>query len=137
MNKTDEDLTEINRITEKIIGCAIEVHRIMGPGLLESIYEECLAIEFELNYLAFERQKSMGLTYKGHDVGKELRVDFLVESKVIVELKSVEAFVPIHYAQTLSYLNLTNLQIGLLINFNVPVLKSGIKRLLNKYYKKA
>lgn len=116
-------------LTEKIIGCAIEVHSNLGPGLLEKLYEEALEHEFELNHVPFERQKPIGLKYKGKEIGDH-RVDFLVEDKVIVELKAVEAMTNVFQAQLLTYLKVTNKRVGLLINFNVPRLKDGIRRLV-------
>lgn len=120
---------EINAITEKIIGCAIEVHRQLGPGLLESIYEEALAIEFELAGLKYEKQVIIPVTYKGRRIG-EHRLDLLVEDMVVVELKSVERMDPVFEAQVLTYLKLTGKKVGLLINFNNRFLKDGIKRLI-------
>ena len=120
-----------NELSNKIIGAAIEVHKVLGPGLLESAYEECLCRELDLNGITFERQKSLPVNYKGTHLDCGYRLDILVESCVIVELKCVETFVPIHIAQLLTYLKLTNLKLGLLINFNVPVLKDGIKRVIN------
>ncbi len=118
-------------ITEKIIGAAMEVHRQLGPGLLESIYEAALAYEIAQLGLTVERQKAVAVTYKTLRFDEGLRLDLLVAGEVIVELKCVEAILPIHEAQLLSYLKLTGLQVGLLINFKVPVLKQGIKRLVN------
>jgi GxxExxY protein len=119
--------TELNRLTERIIGCAIEVHRHMGPGLLESVYESAMCIELELAGLAHERQKVVPVVYKGHLIG-EHRLDLLVEDAVIVELKSVERFDPLFQAQVMSYLKLTGKPVGLLINFNTRLLKEGIHR---------
>jgi GxxExxY protein len=118
-----------NEITESIIGGAIDVHRAFGPGLLESVYEECLAVELRLRGLRFERQRPVPLEYKGCRVGVELRLDLFVEDLVIVELKSVDRLLPIHEAQLLTYLRLTGRAIGLMINFNVPLLKDGLRRL--------
>lgn len=109
------------------------LHRALGPGLLESAYEECLAKEFELIGLKFERQRTVPLEFKGIRLDCGYRVDFLVESSVVVELKSVDAITPIFLAQVLTYLRLLDKQVGLLINFNTPVLKNGIKRLVNNY----
>ena len=114
-------------LTKKIIGCAIEVHRVLGPGLLESSYEAALAIEFETAGLTFHRQLIIPVQYKGQSIG-EHRFDFLVESAVIVELKSVERFDPIFEAQFLTYLRLSGNRRGLLINFNSRLLKDGVKR---------
>jgi GxxExxY protein len=122
-----------NQITEKIIGSAIEVHRLLGPGLLESVYEECLAVELALRGLHSERQRPVPIAYKGRTVGADLRIDLLVEQSIVVELKAIEKLLPVHEAQLLTYLRLTNLQVGLLINFNVSVLHHGIRRLVNRY----
>jgi GxxExxY protein len=108
--------------TEGIIGGAIEVHRILGPGLLESVYEECLAVELGLRGLRCERQRVIPLEYKGQRLGVDLRIDLLVEDRVVVELKAVEKLLPVHEAQVITYLRLTGKPFGLLINFNVPFL---------------
>ncbi|HEV8074005.1 MAG TPA: GxxExxY protein [Opitutaceae bacterium] len=118
-------------ITEGIIGAAIEVHRHLGPGMLESVYEAVLAYELAQRGLEVERQKAVPLVYKELNFDEGYRLDLLVARQVIVELKCVEALLPIHEAQLLSYLKLTGLKVGLLINFKVPVLKQGIKRLVN------
>lgn len=120
---------EINEITSLIIGCAIEVHKQLGPGLLESAYEECLAFEMKQKNLQFERQKALPIQYKEIQLDYGYRMDFLVENEVIIELKSVEALHPLHDAQTLTYLKFANKKTALLINFNVLILKQGIKRL--------
>lgn len=114
-------------MTEKIIGCAIEVHRVLGPGLLESSYEAALAIEFQTAKINFHRQLVIPVTYKGQPIG-EHRLDFLVEDAVVLELKSVERFDPIFEAQILTYLRLSGKRRGLLINFNSRLLKDGVKR---------
>ena len=121
-----------NKVSNKIIGAAIEVHKNLGPGLLESTYEECLCRELSLNGLSFERQKPLPINYKGIHLDCSYRLDLVVENCVIVELKSIDTLLPIHYAQLLTYLKLTGLKLGLLINFNVPVLKDGIKRVVNE-----
>ena len=118
-------------LSGKIIGCAIEVHRQLGPGLLESVYEECLCFELKSIGLVVESQKQLPLTYKGQALESKLRVDLLVNNDIIVELKSVKRLEPIHEAQLLTYLKLANKKYGLLINFNVKILKQGIKRLAN------
>lgn len=120
---------EVDDLANAVIGAAIEVHRIPGPGYLESVYEEALAVELELRSIAFERQKPINVEYKGHGVG-EGRLDLLVGGKLIVELKAVEALAPIHIAQVMSYLKTLSLPLGLLINFKVPLLKQGIKRVV-------
>jgi GxxExxY protein len=114
-------------LTERIIGCAIEVHRVLGPGLLEASYEAALAIEFETAKLRFKRQLVIPVSYKSQPIG-EHRLDFLVEEAVIVELKSVERYDPIFEAQVLTYLRLSSKRRGLLINFNSRLLKEGVKR---------
>jgi GxxExxY protein len=119
-----------NELSKRVIGAAIEVHRQLGPGLLESAYEECLAYELQLRGIPFERQKALPLTYKDVRLDAGFRVDFLVDGKVVVELKATDALAPIHKAQVLTYLRLTGCKLGLLINFNVPLLKDGVKRLV-------
>ncbi|NUM79115.1 GxxExxY protein [candidate division KSB1 bacterium] len=120
----------VNELTGVIIGAAIEVHRILGPGLLESAYEECLNHEFRQHLVRFARQHPLPVVYKGTKLDCGYRLDFLVEEAVVVEIKAVEAILPIHEAQLLSYLKLGGWHVGLLINFNVPVLKQGIKRIV-------
>jgi len=117
-----------NEITHEIIGAAIEVHRLLGPGLLESAYEECLVREFSLRRLNVERQKPIPIVYKDVKLECGYRIDVLVESRVIVELKSIEAIAPVHEAVILTYLRLSGRRLGLLINFNVAVLREGIRR---------
>lgn len=124
------DEAEMNLLTERIIGCAIEVHRELGPGLLESIYENALAVEFRTGGIHFERQRPVMVLYKGEPVG-EFRLDLLVEDTVVVELKSVERHDPLFEAQLLTYMRMANSSIGLLINFNSKLLKDGIKRMRN------
>ena len=116
------------QLTEQIIGSAIEVHRELGPGLLESAYEECLCHEFHLRNLTFKRQVDLPVVYKGVNLNCGYRIDLIVEDLVVVELKSVEQILPIHQAQLLTYLRLSLKKVGLLINFNVSVLKNGIVR---------
>jgi GxxExxY protein len=127
---TARDARERCRVTTAVLGAAIEVHRTLGPGLLESVYGSCLAHELELRGVAFRRQLNLPTTYKGIDVGCHFRVDFVVEGSVVVELKSVEIVLGIHWAQLLTYLKLLGLSRGLLLNFNVPRLKDGIESLL-------
>jgi len=117
-------------LPEKIIAAAIEVHRQLGPGLLESAYEKCLCREFELRGLPFERQKAISLEYKGVKLEQGYRMDIVVAGKVIIELKFVNAIAPVHEAQMLTYLRLSGLPIGLILNFYVPVMKAGIRRLV-------
>ncbi len=124
---------ELNRITDAIIGAAIRVHRALGPGLLESAYEACLAYELSEAGFPVETQKPLPVVYRGVRLDCGYRLDLLVEGAVVVELKSVEKLLPIHDAQMLSYLKLSGCRVGLLINFNVMMLKSGIRRLVNDF----
>ena len=117
----------VEEAATKVIGAAIELHKILGPGYLESVYEEALAVELSLRDITFSRQLTFALDYKGHKIG-EGRMDFLMDGCLVVELKAVEALAPIHTAQAISYLKATKHRLALLINFNVPVLKDGIKR---------
>ena len=119
----------LKEITKKIISCAIEVYSTLGPGLLESVYEEALAYELELREIRYARQKEIGLKYKGRNIGRH-KIDFLVEDEVIVELKAVESINKIYEAQLLTYLKAMKKRVGLLLNFNVQRLKEGIKRLI-------
>ena len=121
-------MDRLNSISEKIIGAAIAVHKELGPGLLETVYEICLLKEMEQRGIEVSRQVDLPLYYKGQETGKNFRIDILVENEVIVELKSVEEISPLHEAQLLTYLKLTQKKLGLLINFNVPLLKHGIVR---------
>ncbi|MCF0059544.1 GxxExxY protein [Dyadobacter sp. CY356] len=122
---------EINEITGEIIGCCIEIHKELGPGLLESAYEECLAYELSNAGLYFERQKALPVRYKEIQIEYGYRMDFIVENQVVVELKSVEVINNVHTAQILTYMRFSEMNAGLLINFNVSVLKNGIKRFIN------
>lgn len=124
-------MERLNEITEAIIAAAIAVHRELGPGLLESAYEACLAYELAQRGLAVERQKGLPVTYRGVNVDCGYRIDMLVEGSVVVELKAIEMLEPIHEAQLLSYLKLSGHRLGLLINFNVKMLKHGIRRMIN------
>jgi len=117
-----------NELTHAVIGMAIEVHRELGPGLLESAYEECLAHELRQSTFKFARQKPVPVTYKGLELDCGYRIDLLVEDQLVIELKSVEELIPLFDAQVLTYMKLADKSIGLLINFDVPVLKSGLKR---------
>lgn len=129
---TRNEILDINKTTEAIIGAAIEVHRHLGPGLLESAYEECLCEELVLRKIPFKRQIVLPVTYKSKRLDIGYRVDVLVNDEVVVELKTVESILPIHEAQTLTYMRLGGWQVGLILNFNVTVLKHGIKRLVHK-----
>jgi GxxExxY protein len=120
-------------ITETIIGAAIEVHRVTGPGLLESVYEECLCYELSQARLTFRRQVDLPVVYKGIKLDCGFRMDVVVEDSIILELKTVEHLLPIHSAQLLTYLKLSGKKVGLLMNFNEPVLRRGLKRLVVNY----
>lgn len=122
---------EEDRIAHLLVTAAIEVHRTLGPGLLENAYEEALCYEFRQADLNFERQKALPLNYKGRKLGTDFRIDVLIENAVIVELKSVEAMSNLHAKQLLTYLKLSNLHLGFLLNFNCPLMKNGIKRIRN------
>jgi GxxExxY protein len=121
-------MKDYDELTGKVIGCAIEVHRNLGPGMLESAYEKCLSFELSANNLHHCVQKELPIKYKHIDLNCGYRIDLLVDNKLIIELKSVEKILPIHEAQLLTYMKLANISTGLLINFNVPLLKDGIKR---------
>jgi GxxExxY protein len=124
---------ETNKLTETIIGAAIEVHRALGPGLLESAYEECLCHELDLRSVSYTRQALLPVRYKGLVLDCGYRLDLLVQDSVLLELKAVEKILPVHEAQLITYLKLGGWQVGLLINFNVPVLKEGIIRKVYKF----
>jgi GxxExxY protein len=121
--------TEINKLTEQIIGAAIEVHRELGPGLLESAYQKALAHEFTLRGLSFEQELSCPLTYKTLQLDEAYRLDFLVAGQVVVELKTVEELADVHTAQVLTYLKFSSCKLGLLVNFRAKTLMQGLKRL--------
>ena len=121
-----------NELSNLIIGAAISVHREIGPGLFESVYEECLCVELSRLKLKFERQKKIDLVYNGENMGLAFKADILVEDCVLIELKSAEKLHDIYFTQTYSYLKLLNIKLGLLINFNESLLKNGIKRVVNK-----
>jgi len=122
---------EINQLTELILKCAYSVHSALGPGLLESAYEECLYYELQQVGLMVEKQKSLPLVYKEVKLDAGYRMDLLIENRIVVEIKSIEAFTDVHIAQVLTYLKLSGCKIGLLLNFNVTSLRNGIKRLAN------
>jgi GxxExxY protein len=126
ISEPDESL---DRLAHEVIGAAIDVHRILGPGFLESIYEEALCIELKIRAITFQRQVPVPVVYKGVEIGQG-RLDLLVQGKLIVEIKTVETLAAIHTAQSISYLKATGHLLVLLINFNVPVLKDGIKRIV-------
>jgi len=123
---------DINQLSSQIIGAAIEVHKHLGPGLLESAYEECLCRELGLRGIGFERQKPLPLEYKGGKLDCGYRLDVLVENQILLELKSCDKVGPIHVAQTLTYLRLAGLRLGLILNFNVAMLRDGVVRVANK-----
>jgi GxxExxY protein len=133
MNRRDAETQSFRKITEQVIGACIEIHKHLGPGLLESIYEECLCYELSVLGLKFERQKPLHVKYKSVNLDCGYRLDLVIEDKIILELKTVEHLLPIHEAQLLTYLKLSGLTLGLLINFNVPVLKNGVKRIANNF----
>ncbi|OGA52740.1 MAG: GxxExxY protein [Betaproteobacteria bacterium RIFCSPLOWO2_12_FULL_62_58] len=124
-----EPSRKLDATASAVIGAALEVHRILGPGFLESVYEEALAMELELRGIPFERQKMIGVSYKGRQIG-EGRTDFVIECSLIVELKAVEKLLPVHQAQVLSYLKATGCRLGLLINFHEGLLRDGVKRVV-------
>jgi GxxExxY protein len=122
-----------NVLTDKIIGAAIEVHRHLGPGLLEAVYEECLCYELSQVGLKFQRQVPLPISYKGIKFESAYRMDVVVEDAIVIEIKATEELLPVHAAQLLTYLKSANKRVGLLINFNVPILKTGLKRIVNHY----
>lgn len=124
---------EYDRLSKEIVDSCLTVHRLMGPGLLESVYEKCLMKEFELRNIKAQNQVIISLVYKGYELSKEFKVDILIENEIILELKSAEVMLPVFEAQILSYLRLTVKRLGFLINFNVPLIKNGIKRFVNNY----
>ena len=132
-SKINIDDMKRDPLAYKIIGCAMEVHNTLGPGLLEAAYEKALMHELQSNGLSAAAQVPVEMNYKGVNLGEGLRLDLLVEDSIIVELKSVEELKPVHYKQLLTYLKLTNKRVGLLINFNVNDLRDGIKRVINGY----
>jgi len=124
-----------NDLTYSIIGAAIEVHNLLGPGLLESLYQKALAKELVLRGHKVEVEKNIDVFYKGEKISDNLRIDLLVDDEIIVELKSVEFLLPVHFKQTSSYLRILKKEVGLLINFNVLSLKDGVNRVINPYFK--
>jgi GxxExxY protein len=133
VNRRDAETQSFNELTERVIGACIEIHRALGPGLLESAYEECLCYELSQAGIRFERQKPLPVHYKDVKLDCGYRLDLVVEEKIIIELKAVESLLPIHEAQLLTYLKLSGITLGLLINFNVAMLKQGIKRIVNNF----
>ena len=124
---------ELNKLSGKILDSAITVHKEMGPGLLESVYEQCLLKEFEIRNIKTVNQLAIPLVYKGYELSKDYKIDILVENEIIIELKSVETMLPVFEAQIISYLKLADKRLGFLINFNVPILKQGFKRFVNNF----
>ena len=123
---------DINKLSSKVIGAAIEVHKVLGPGLLESAYEECICHELSLRGVPFVRQKPLPVQYKGVSLDCGYRLDVVVEDAIILELKSCEKIEPIHQAQLLTYLKLSGIRLGLLLNFNVHLMREGVARIANK-----
>ncbi len=123
---------DINKLSSRIIGAAIEVHKALGPGLLESAYEECICYELSIGGLSLERQKPLAVQYKGINLDCGYRLDVVVEDAIILELKSCEKIEPIHKAQLLTYLKLSGIKLGLLLNFNVTLMREGIVRIVNE-----
>jgi GxxExxY protein len=123
--------SEVEALATAVVKAAFTVHRTLGPGLLESAYEQCLAIELSMAGISFEREKILPLVYRGHAIETAYRLDLIVGGRLLVELKAIESIAPIHQAQVVTYLKLLELPLGLLINFNVPLIKDGIHRILN------
>ena len=128
---TKIEMKELNMLSNQVVGACIEVHRILGPGLLEAAYEECVCHELRLRNIVFDRQVQVPIAFKGVQLTNAFRLDILVEKRLIVELKAVDELEPIHIAQLSTYLKLTGLHLGLLMNFNVKLMKHGIRRLIN------
>ena len=126
--------TEWEQIGKQIVNAAFEVHSELGPGLLESVYEICLVEELRNKGLLVERQVKLPVIYKGKDLQKDFFIDILVEKEIVIELKAVEILLPVHEVQTLTYMKLADMRLGFLINFNVPLIKQGIKRKINGYF---
>ena len=124
---------DINKLSNRVIGAAIEVHKGLGPGLLESAYEECLCHELNLREISYDRQLSLPVLYKEKQLDCGYRIDVLVEKSIILELKAVDKIEAIHKAQLLTYLKLSDIHLGLLLNFNVPIMKDGIVRIVNEF----
>ena len=127
------DINRYEELAKQIFLASLEVHKIMGPGLLESVYEMCLLRELQLRNISAESQVGIPLQFKGFDLFKEYKIDVLVENEIILELKSVDTILPLHQAQIISYLKLADKRMGFLINFNVPIIKNGFKRFVNNY----
>jgi len=123
-------MKEVNKLSNKVIGIAIDVHRNLGPGLLESVYKQCLAYEFFSVGIEYEMEKVIPIKYKKVNIDCAFRADFIIENNIILELKTVDRILPIYKAQLLTYLKLTSIKLGIIINFNVKLLKNGIKRVI-------
>ena len=132
IHRGDAEARRLDLLTEQVIGACIEVHRTLGPGLLESAYEECLCHELSLRKIRFERQVPLPVQYKAVKLDCGYRMDLVIEKRIVIELKTVESLLPIHEAQLLTYLKLSGIKCGLLVNFHVPLLKSGLKRIVNE-----
>jgi GxxExxY protein len=128
--QTDAESVRAEELATQVVDAAVKVHKTLGPGLLESVYEACLCHELSIRHISFQRQLDLPICYEGIRLESGLRIDILVDNCVIIELKTVEKLAPIHDAQLLTYLKLTNTRIGFLLNFNVPIMKHGIKRLV-------
>lgn len=128
ISRAEKNTSSVDLLGREVVDCAFQIHKEMGPGLLESVYEECFLMELKSRKIAFEYQKKIPLLYKQQQLKGTFRLDVLVENQIIVELKSVDKLLPLHEAQLLSYLKITNKRLGYLINFNVPIIKEGIKR---------
>ncbi|MFC2151729.1 GxxExxY protein [Bacteroidota bacterium] len=124
---------QYNNLSKEILDASIRVHKEMGPGLLESVYELCLTKEFNLRKIRTEQQVFLPLYYRGHELNKDFRIDLLIENEIILEVKAVEVLLPVHEAQIISYLKLADKRLGFLINFNVPLLKNGFRRFVNDF----
>lgn len=124
---------QYNNLSKEILDAAIRVHKEMGPGLLESVYELCLTKELNLRNIKTEQQVFLPLHYRGHELNKDFRIDLFVENEIIIEVKAVEVLLPVHEAQIISYLKLADKRLGFLINFNVPLLKNGFRRFVNNF----
>ena len=129
MNQSEHDY-----FAKEIVDCAYHVHRELGPGLLESVYEVCMCKELLERQISFDRQLHLPVNYKGQELNADFRIDLLINENIIVELKAVETILPVHHAQILTYLKLADKRLGILINFNVPTIKKGIKRFINGYF---
>ncbi|RLD84747.1 MAG: GxxExxY protein [Bacteroidetes bacterium] len=124
---------ELNRLSKQILEASLEVHKIMGPGLIESVYEACLMKELEIRGIKALNQVRIPLMFKGYELDKDYRIDVFVEKEIIIEIKAVETMLPVHEAQIISYLKLADKRLGFLINFNVPLLKNGFRRFVNNF----